>query len=257
MKRFIAASAVSLALASPAMALDTTHAVTLVEMPVAVTRVAEVQTVEQALFGELLDLLFDVELPPAEFIDIVRYAPVLLVEDRNPDQNLIELIQLRQAQGLEGAALAQLVRQDLRTWGIPIESEIRVVDLPRVTTAEFFPQIVVDRIGYDNVHPHGGPPGQVKKRLGLQTGAEVVHGTHPGRSEGRNVPRTVVDRDRDDARNEPPPRRADVRDERGPGNSGNVDKGNPNKGNANKGNPNKGNANKGNSNKGKGKGDSR
>jgi hypothetical protein len=31
-------------------------------------------------------------------------------------------------------------------------------------------------------HPHGGPPGQLKKELGLQTGAEVVHGSKPGRS---------------------------------------------------------------------------
>jgi hypothetical protein len=31
-------------------------------------------------------------------------------------------------------------------------------------------------------HPHGGPPGQLKKQLGLQTGAEVVHGEKRARS---------------------------------------------------------------------------
>ena len=42
--------------------------------------------------------------------------------------------------------------------------------------------IVTTRIAETRAHPHGGPPGQLKKELGLQTGAEVVHGTHPGRA---------------------------------------------------------------------------
>ena len=38
---------------------------------------------------------------------------------------------------------------------------------------EFVEQPVVVRA---HGNPHGGPPGQIKKQLGLQTGAEVVHG---------------------------------------------------------------------------------
>lgn len=273
MKQFIAASVIAGALATPALALDQQNVVALVEMPVAVARVAEVPTVEEVLLNELLDVLFEAELPPTEFIDIVRYTPMLLVEERDPELDLIELIRLRQSEGLAGVALATALRQDLRTWGIPIEPQVQLVELPRVTSREFFPAVVVDRIGSDRLdldssHPHGGPPGQIKKDLGLQTGAEVVHGERPGRrDDDRNVPRAVVDRDRDDdrpgvARNQndrrnEPRTRPQERGNRNDVNRGNSN--NPNRGNdRNMSRGNSGNKDKGKpGNNGKGKGGSR
>lgn len=284
MKRSLAALAVVAGLATPAAALEQQYAVSLVEMPVAVARVAEVPTVEQILLNELLEELFDAELPPADFIDIVRYAPVMLVEDRDPELNLIELVRTREADGLAGLALAQALRQDLRTWGIPITPQVQLVE---VRSDEFFPDIVVDRIGYDRLrydssHPHGGPPGQIKKELGLQTGAEVVHGEHPGNRGDSSVPVAVIDRERE-RRDGQRARDDDKRGNRGnanrgdqnrgnggnakraddsPGNSGNANRGNngndrnvsrDNRGGGKPDNPGKG-GNRGNSGKGKGGG---
>jgi len=41
------------------------------------------------------------------------------------------------------------------------------------------PPVVVSRVQEIRGNPHGGPPGQLKKELGLKTGAEVVHGQAP------------------------------------------------------------------------------
>jgi hypothetical protein len=58
----------------------------------------------------------------------------------------------------------------------------------------------VERVAEAKSHPHGGPPGQLKKQMGLQTGAEVVHGSRPGstyvasdraETRGRKVEREV------------------------------------------------------------------
>ncbi|MGZ8830562.1 MAG: hypothetical protein ACXW2Q_09315, partial [Thermoanaerobaculia bacterium] len=49
---------------------------------------------------------------------------------------------------------------------------------PRVVVVDqnYIPPFVMNRVTEVRQHPHGGPPGQIKKQLGLQTGAEVVHG---------------------------------------------------------------------------------
>lgn len=180
MKHWIAAPVVALLLASPSFALNQERAVMLVEMPVAVARVAEIDTVPRPLLTELLTLLFDAQLPPAEFIDIVRYTPVLLVEETAPEQNLVTFIRTRRDEGMTGDPLAREIRQQLRLWGVPIQRQAELVSIPEATARDFFPQVVVDRFGERVNHPHGGPPGQLKKERGLQTGAEVVHGQHPG-----------------------------------------------------------------------------
>jgi len=40
----------------------------------------------------------------------------------------------------------------------------------------YVPPVVITRVIEVRSHPHGGPPGQLKKQLGLKTGAQVVHG---------------------------------------------------------------------------------
>jgi len=57
------------------------------------------------------------------------------------------------------------------------------------------PPVVVSRVASVRAHPHGGPPGQLKKELGLQTGAEVVHGSKPSRTARTRAVR-VDDNDR-------------------------------------------------------------
>jgi len=59
-----------------------------------------------------------------------------------------------------------------------------------VVDQNFVPPVVVNRVAEVRAHPHGGPPGQIKKQLGLQTGAEVVHGG--GKDKGHKQKVVVV-----------------------------------------------------------------
>jgi len=127
---------------------------------------------------------------------------------------------------------------------------------------EFLPPVVVTRVARS--HPHGGPPGQLKKELGLQTGAEVVHGT----TRSRNADHVVQERRARPRKVRSEQRHAEPRVTRTRGSDSDdqprvqerrqtakprviKDRG---KGNSGKGNSGKGNSGKGNSGKGKGKG---
>jgi len=112
----------------------------------------------------------------------------------------IGYVQQQVAQGVTGPALAPVVVQQLQTY-YPAQTQIAVaapapVYTPapsRVAVAAPAPQrvvverdyapppVAVSRVQEWRAHPHGGPPGQLKKQYGYQTGAEVVHGEKRGR----------------------------------------------------------------------------
>jgi len=97
----------------------------------------------------------------------VRYAPVALIG--NNGQPFVDYVQTQVSQGVTGPALVPVITQRIQTY-VP---ERRIVMLPSVADVE--QPVVVRARG----NPHGGPPGLIKKELGLQTGAQVVHGARP------------------------------------------------------------------------------
>lgn len=160
-----------------ANALTTDEILALVAMPLAVAAVSEVSGVPQAELASLVATLNNANVAPAQVIEVVRYVPVaLVVENQQPD--FVQFVQQQTTQGVTGPALVTVIEQRLRT----IDPEINFVRTqPTIVVDEtFVPVRVRERVAKVKAHPHGGPPGQVKKELGLQTGAEVVHGTRPG-----------------------------------------------------------------------------
>ncbi len=123
----------------------------LVAMPLAVAAASQIADVPSSELVSLVRLLNEARVPAPQFVEIVRYSPVALV-DRDPA--FLTFVTTEVSGGNRGMELA------------------RRIDARYHTT----------RIVAAREHPHGGPPGQLKKELGLQTGAEVVHGTHPGRA---------------------------------------------------------------------------
>src|SRR5438128_8190603 len=123
-------------------------------------------------------------VPPVQEIQVIRYVPVALVVDNG--QPFVQYVQQQVAQGVTGLALVPVVVQELRTY-YPQPSQVVVNVTPTtppqtvIVDQNFVPPMVVTRVEEVRTHPHGGPPGQIKKELGLQTGAEVVHGEKPGR----------------------------------------------------------------------------
>lgn len=146
----------------------------LVAMPLAVAAVSQLTNMPTTDLFRLITSLNRAYVPPAQFVEVVRYSPLVLYDDRYRSQ-FVPFVTTQIDRGFYGVRLANVIGDQYRTWGITeldlVRPSIRIVDgvFP-------LPPIVMTRAG----HPHGGPPGQLKKQLGLQTGAEVVHGTRPG-----------------------------------------------------------------------------
>lgn len=163
-----------------AQALENEDLLALVAMPLAVAAVSEVTDVPMNELMNVVTLLNDADVSPPQFIEVVRYVPVaLVVQDDDPD--FVTFVRTQQRQGLRGVALVNSIEDRLHFYGMP-DVELDVV-APRIVDIDdqFIPQVVRTRVAEVHAHPHGGPPGQLKKVIGVQTGAEIVHGTKPGR----------------------------------------------------------------------------
>ncbi len=164
-----------------------------IALPLAVAAVAEIAGVQQDQLASLVATLNNANVPPAQIIEVVRYVPVVLVDNGQP---FVQYVQQQVSQGVRGPALVPVIERQLQPY-YP-SAPIRVTPPPQpvrqrtvVVDQNFFPPLVVNRVAEVRQHPHGGPPGQLKKQLGVQTGAEVVHGEAKGQGQGRpqlNVP---------------------------------------------------------------------
>ena len=159
-----------------------------IALPLAVAAVSNVTGVSQDELANFVATLNNANVPPTQIVEVLRYVPVALTTDNAPQ--FVQFVQQQTTQGVTGPALVPVVVQQLQTF-YPAQTQIVVSEPARirrfrtvqpqtvVVDQNFVPAVVVTRM---KEHPHGGPPGQLKKQLGLQTGAEVVHGDKRGRS---------------------------------------------------------------------------
>jgi hypothetical protein len=170
-----------------AAALNTDDLLALVTMPLAVAAVSDMTNVPQNQLFDLVSLLNQADVPPAQFVEVVRYVPVALVTPVDNGPTFVEFVRTQELQGLRGTQLVTVIEDRYRTIGVPADLDVvapRVVEVDRNT---FVPEIVRTRVNEITTtssnaprtnwssHPHGGPPGQLKKTEGVQTGAEIVH----------------------------------------------------------------------------------
>jgi hypothetical protein len=171
---------------------DSNDLLSLIALPLAVSAASEVTGVPVSELANLVAVLNSGGVPPQQIIEVVRYAPVAFVEE----PQFVTFLRTQVDEGLRGPQLIEVVDQRLRTFDVAPQfagSNVVVVD------DGFIPTVVRTRVAESRSHPHGGPPGQLKKQRGLQTGAEVVHRDKPRRVEKkRDAPVRVVER-----RNEP------------------------------------------------------
>ncbi|HEY3056406.1 MAG TPA: hypothetical protein VGK31_10805 [Thermoanaerobaculia bacterium] len=165
----------------------------LVALPLAVAAVADIAGVPRDQLADFVATLNNASVPATQMIEVVRYVPVALVDEGQP---FVQFVQQQTAAGVTGPALVPVIVRRLQPY-YP-STQINVVSQPvavtptparRVFVEQDFvpPPVVVTRVEEVRRHPHGGPPGQIKKQLGLQTGAEVVHGEKPGRVKTKTV----------------------------------------------------------------------
>jgi len=181
LKRLAVASLLVTLLPLRAAALDTEDILALVAMPLAVAAVSEMTDVPANQLVDVVTLLNDAEVPPAQFVEVVRYVPVALVTPVE-GPTFVEYVRAREQEGVRGTQLVNVIEERFRLIDVPVDLDVvapRVVEMDR---DKFIPEIVRTRVAEARTvkaHPHGGPPGQLKKTLGVQTGAEVVHGEQP------------------------------------------------------------------------------
>jgi hypothetical protein len=152
-----------------------------IAMPLAVAAVADITGVPQDELAYLVSTLNQANVPAVQVVEVLRYAPVALVVDNG--QPFVQYVQLQTRRGLVGMELVPVIVDELRTY-YPPRTEITVaapVIRPAFVDQDFVPPLVATRVAELRVHPHGGPPGQLKKQLGRQTGGEVVLGSGPVR----------------------------------------------------------------------------
>jgi len=149
-----------------------------IALPLAVAAVSDIAGVPQDQLANLVATLDNANMAPAQEIQIIRYVPVALV-DNGPQ--FVQFVQQQTSQGITGPALVPVVQQQLQTY-YPAPSQVQVTSTPEPVFTPEPPPVVMNRVvevRQHPMHPHGGPPGLVKKELGEQTGAQVVHGQAP------------------------------------------------------------------------------
>jgi hypothetical protein len=208
MKRLILAAL--LLIPVEANALNTSDLLSLIAMPLAVAAVSDITGVPQNELSNFVATLNNANVPPTQVVDLLRYVPVALVTDSTqPQPVFVDYVQSQVQQGVTGPALVPVIVERLRTYDIQPEiitvtaPALQPVPQPQVIVVDhsYIPPVVVTRVEQiRKAHPHGGPPGQLKKIEGVQTGAEIVHGgksaptvvvqqaTHEGKHEGHIPP---------------------------------------------------------------------
>lgn len=164
----------------------------LIAMPLAVAAVSELAGVPQNDLFSLIASLNQARVPAPQFVEIVRYSPVVLIDQ---DPTFVRFVRTEVDRGVIGPRLVRSIDDRFRTIGY---DEVRLLDpAPArivIEREEFVPPIVVRRIAERRAHPHGGPPGQLKRDAGVQTGAEIVHTGRTSTSFARRSQRDDDDR---------------------------------------------------------------
>ena len=185
--KHVALAALLLLVPLQAAALDTEELLGLVAMPLAVAAVSNVTGVPVEDLSNLVASLNRADVPPTQVVQVVRYAPVALVVQTS-QPSFVQFVDQQVDSGIRGTQLVTVIDQRLRTYDITPQIMTLTEPAPVFVTSERFlvtrppvvvntPRVVTDRRTVEpaRAHPHGGPPGQIKKQIGVQTGAEVVH----------------------------------------------------------------------------------
>jgi hypothetical protein len=154
---------------------DTNDLLALAAMPLAVAAVADLTGVPFGDLTSFVSTLNAARVPPVQMVEVLRYTPVVFIDATERPQ-FVQYVRTRYDDGISGLRLVNVIEDRYRTYDIdPQFGSTEVFDDDRL-----IPAVVTTRVAEARAHPHGGPPGQLKKQLGLQTGAEVVHGAARG-----------------------------------------------------------------------------
>src|SRR5688500_6173989 len=93
------ALAAALLVPLPAHALENDDLLALVAMPLAVAAVSEITDVPMSSLMDVVSLLNNANVPPVQFVEVVRYVPVALAVEEQRDP-FLDYLRLREQEGL-------------------------------------------------------------------------------------------------------------------------------------------------------------
>lgn len=185
MKRILLAALLLIPVEARALNID--NLLSVIAMPLAVAAVSQVTGVPTNQLSDFVATLNRANVPPVQFVDLLRYVPVALVQDSTQQQPIfVDYVQQQVSQGVSGIALVPIIVERLRTYDI--QPQIVTVYVPTPTTVytpasppqtifvdrTYIPTIVQTRV--DEIRS-----GQPKKFRGVQPGAQIVREEKKGR----------------------------------------------------------------------------
>jgi hypothetical protein len=128
-----------------ASALSTDELLGLVAMPLAVAAVSDVTGVPANDLAALVATLNQANVPPTQFVQVIRYVPVALVRTDQP--TFVQFVRDEFAQGVTGPALVTVIDQRLRTFDVTPEI-VTLTEPPTtfVVADDYIPPVVVTRV---------------------------------------------------------------------------------------------------------------
>lgn len=116
-KKLAPALALAFALSNSAFALNTKDLLSLVAMPLAVAAVSNVTGMPQQDLTNVVSAMNQGNVPPQQFVEVVRYTPVALT-NQNTAPQFVDYVTTQVNQGVTGDALATAIANQLRTYGV-------------------------------------------------------------------------------------------------------------------------------------------
>ncbi|HMA01022.1 MAG TPA: hypothetical protein VKP02_01550, partial [Gemmatimonadaceae bacterium] len=92
--------------------------VSLVAMPLAVAAVSQLTNVPTNQLVQLVAALNGAYVPPAQFVEIVRYSPAVFV-DTNYGPQFVPFVTMQVNRGIVGPQLVSVIQDQYQTWGVP------------------------------------------------------------------------------------------------------------------------------------------
>lgn len=162
LKKLALASILIAIIPRQAAAMTREEVIALVTMPLAVSAAVDITGIPVPRLINVVTMMNEAEVPPPQFIEIVRYMPVTLVTDDDGDR-FVQYVRVRHNQGLRGQAFVRAIDDDLPSYGVPAVDLNVYEPLPEViytdNEEEFFPVIVRTRVvdGWHHRHYYDRP----------------------------------------------------------------------------------------------------
>ena len=130
-----------------AFALNTDDLLATIAMPLAVDAVANVNGVPQSRLVDLVTALNQANVPPTQFVEVIRYTPPALIVQNNQQPDLVVFVRDQVAQGNTGSALVNAIVQQLQNnYNIQPQLGLSAPPTTIVVQDNYIPDVVVTRV---------------------------------------------------------------------------------------------------------------